>query len=472
MKVIIADDESLERKALRRIIEDHFPDITIAGEASNGRIAVELARKHKPDFMLMDIKMPGLNGIEAIQSIKRQHPAMQFIMVTAYESFQYAKEAMKEGVREYLLKPSTAKETVQAIQRVCQSISEERDKQNRYSATTEIVLENILLKILQYEHNDTVLEPLAVLFPNMKNSFISVVECEESLPSEQVISLLHKRSPFPFISLPYGNQLVLLFMSHVSNPINNSLELAKRIQAEVFEKLWMGVGKPYTDLKEIRHSYEEAAKTVYFLKKQNNGRFAHISQVNPSKDTGLTEIVEAICNNDPNGANSMLGGKISSSQSLDLYILLRERLAQEEIDVSDFSYPENRNGWMELIWNACRKWSDNKEAKDPVKLAKKFIDDHYHEAISLEQVAAMAGLSPTYFTKLFKEETDMTFIEFLTEIRLRKALKLLNQNQYSLKQISYMVGYKDPNYFSRVFKKQYLLSPKQYVRQKADVGKS
>ncbi|MED2973753.1 response regulator [Fictibacillus sp. B-59209] len=472
MKVIIADDESLERKALRRIIEDHFPDMTIAGEASNGRLAVEMARKHKPDFMLMDIKMPGLNGIEAIQIIKKQNPSMQFIMVTAYESFQYAKEAMKEGVREYLLKPSTAEETVHAIQRVCQSISEEQDKQSCYSATAEIVLENILLKILQYELNDKVLEQLAVLFPNMRNTFISVIECEKNIQLEQVISVLNKRSPFPFISLPYGNQLVLLFMSHKSNPINDSLQLAKRLQAEVFEKLWMGVGKPYTDLKEIRHSYEEAAKTVHFLKKQNSGRFAHFSQVDPAKETGLDEIVEAIFSNDSNGAKSMLGKELSSIQLMDLYILLRERLVQEEIDVSDLSYPENRNAWEELIRNACRMINENKETNDPIKLAKKYIDEHFHEAVSLEQVAEMAGLSPTYFTKLFKEETDVTFIEFLTEIRLRKAMKLLNQNQYSLKQICFMVGYKDPNYFSRVFKKQFLLSPKQYLRQKAEDAKS
>ncbi|MCK6257258.1 response regulator [Fictibacillus sp. KIGAM418] len=472
MKVIIADDESLERKALRRIIEDHFPYMTIAGEASNGRLAIEMARKYKPDFMLMDIKMPGLNGIEAIQVIKKQNPAMQFIMVTAYESFQYAKEAMKEGIREYLLKPSTAEETVHAIQRVCQSISEEQDKQSRYSATAEIVLENILLKILQYEQTDSVLEQLAVLFPNMQNSFISVIECEKSIPSEQVISVLNKRSPFPFISLPYGNQLVLLFMSHKSNPINDSLQLAKRLQSEIFEKLWMGVGKSYTDLKEIRHSYEEAAKTVYFLKKQNGGRFAHYSEVDPTRDPGPDEIVGAIFSNNPSGAKSMLGKKLSSFQLMDLYILLRERMVQEEIDVSDLSYPENRNAWGELIRNVCRKINEDKETYDPVKLAKKYIDDHYHEAISLEQVAEMSGLSPTYFTKLFKEETDMTFIEFLTEVRLRKAMKLLNQKQYSLKQICYMVGYKDPNYFSRVFKKQHLLSPKQYIRQKAEQAKS
>lgn len=96
---------------------------------------------------------------------------------------------------------------------------------------------------------------------------------------------------------------------------------------------------------------------------------------------------------------------------------------------------------------------------------KEYIDEHYRQGITLEEMAAHVGLSPNYFSNVFKKEFGNTFVEFITGRRMNEAKLLIMENQYSLKEISYMVGYNDPNYFSRVFKRSYQMSPKKFQQQ-------
>ncbi|QGS69500.1 AraC family transcriptional regulator [Oceanobacillus sp. 143] len=102
------------------------------------------------------------------------------------------------------------------------------------------------------------------------------------------------------------------------------------------------------------------------------------------------------------------------------------------------------------------------QSKSFIEQARNFMHTHFQEAITLENVAASVNLSASYFSNVFKQEFGMNFIEYLTMIRMQKAKGLIEENTYSLKEISFMVGYKDPNYFSRVFKKHYQESPKQF----------
>ncbi len=129
MKIAIVDDEALERKALQKMIRDHLPNMEVVAEAANGREAVEIANEYKPDAMLIDIKMPGIDGLEAIELIRRHHPDMKFIIVSAFDTFEYAKQAMRHGVKEYLLKPSRKEEVIGALRRVYNELMEERKKE-------------------------------------------------------------------------------------------------------------------------------------------------------------------------------------------------------------------------------------------------------------------------------------------------------------------------------------------------------
>ncbi|MFL6556709.1 MAG: response regulator, partial [Bacillus sp. (in: firmicutes)] len=125
LKILIVDDEVLERTALTKIINRSSMDVIVIGEAPNGRKAIEMATEHRPDIIFMDIKMPGIDGVQAVKAIKKIDPGIRFIMVSAFNTFEYAKEVMQQGVKEYILKPSRKQDILAALERVSSEILEE-----------------------------------------------------------------------------------------------------------------------------------------------------------------------------------------------------------------------------------------------------------------------------------------------------------------------------------------------------------
>lgn len=113
---------------------------------------------------------------------------------------------------------------------------------------------------------------------------------------------------------------------------------------------------------------------------------------------------------------------------------------------------------------ACRNINNVKEQKETtiVGKARQYIDQNFSKELSLEEVSKYVDISPYYFSKLFKEETDQTFVEYLTSLRVEKAKEMLGSPSASIKEVCMAVGYSDPNYFSRIFKKVTGKTPTEY----------
>lgn len=124
-KLLIADDEAFERKAMRFILKKSFTDIEIVEDATTGEEAVELSKKHKPDIIIMDIKMPEKSGLEAQQSISKFLPDVKTIILTAYDNFSFAQNAIRLGVVDYILKPAKPKELSESISKIISLLKSE-----------------------------------------------------------------------------------------------------------------------------------------------------------------------------------------------------------------------------------------------------------------------------------------------------------------------------------------------------------
>lgn len=129
-KLLIADDEALEREGLELMIRHLIPDTFEFLHAGNGRKAIQLAEEHRPDMIFMDIKMPGIQGLEAVRQIREKLPAAQIVMITAHDYFAYAKEGLLLGVRDYLLKPARREEVAEVLRKLMAVIEEERRSRN------------------------------------------------------------------------------------------------------------------------------------------------------------------------------------------------------------------------------------------------------------------------------------------------------------------------------------------------------
>lgn len=128
IRVMIVDDEKIVIESLQFIIEKNFNNLEIVATARSGREAIEKAEHIVPDIVFMDIKMPGINGIEAMKEIKSRHKSAVFIVLTAFDHFDFAKESIKLGVFEYLLKPVSRTKVIEVIQKAVEAIKVERKK--------------------------------------------------------------------------------------------------------------------------------------------------------------------------------------------------------------------------------------------------------------------------------------------------------------------------------------------------------
>ena len=131
--ILIVDDERVERVALKRIIEEGIENIKIVGEAENGRRAIQLAENLQPDLIFMDIQMPETDGLAAIKEISIVCPTIQYIIVSAYDTFEYARQALRLGVKDYLLKPSRVDTIIETVQNVIKRIRLEKREEYQES---------------------------------------------------------------------------------------------------------------------------------------------------------------------------------------------------------------------------------------------------------------------------------------------------------------------------------------------------
>ena len=128
MRILIAEDEQRTRQGLVRVLQSLRDEYEIVAQASNGKAALEMILEQKPDVVFIDIKMPFMDGLELSRLVKKALPDTKIIILSGYNEFDYAKEAITIGISEYLLKPVTAASLTAVLRKVREEIREEKEK--------------------------------------------------------------------------------------------------------------------------------------------------------------------------------------------------------------------------------------------------------------------------------------------------------------------------------------------------------
>ena len=236
--------------------------------------------------------------------------------------------------------------------------------------------------------------------------------------------------------------------------------------------MFIGIGQSHDSLDALPSSYREAYTACFQLKTEKKSNFGFSQDVVQKSD--CDEVIGRIVKSVEKGNHDKAISSFTENEHLltvidkeNLYFALQNALAKRNIQVAkgSISTLQSDKDWHTHLNVCCMKINEFHQSKQSMIIVKEYIETHYPNEIPLEGVAALVNLSPNYFSNLFKEEFGETFIEFLTKIRMENAKSLIEENVYSLKEISFMVGYKDPNYFSRVFKRYYHSSPRTFSRQ-------
>ncbi|GFN30181.1 response regulator [Paenibacillus xylaniclasticus] len=506
LKLMIVDDEQVERDGLQAIVQSSIPGLTIE-QARNGSAAVEQALTFKPDLVLMDIKMPGISGLEAIELMRQSNPLTKFIMVTAYETFDYARQAIKLGVRDYLLKPSKASEIVAVVRKVIDELKSERElsesieqeRQTLHRMMPLIESDVVMGLLYDHVHEIHIEEMLAMLGGDItKEAFVMLIVLGEGQTEAAYAALKAKIRQLGcgWVGAMVGRQVPIIvflqvgttYRAQAASLVQQLLTTQQRI---IGTGGFIGVGSPYPSLYDIRHSFREALLATadvslpsrYMLYIDMNMEVREPQRKHQHLHREEKELIEWIRLGQWEELRSSLNALIDAgerramplvqcSQSLLEFMWIVYRTAIElgaDAERPLFSFQAGHYYQLRTEAN-CMLDSlieslithRGKLEPDMIGQIKQYITQHLKEEISLESIAQRVQMSPYYISKMFKDQLGINYIDFLTECRIDKAKKLMLDPQLSMKEITFEVGYNDPNYFSKVFKKVCGCSPSEY----------
>ena len=518
--ILVTDDEQIVIDSLSFIINKNFPDEVKVFTALSGTDAIEIVMKENIDIMFMDINMPGLSGLETVSVITKLKPNIVFVILSAFDRFQYAQEAINLGAYKYITKPVNRNVVIETIRGAMQLVQE---KQGKLSADRELhkkldmvspMIENDFIYACIY-NNDKSVDLSSYLdyfnlsenpwvfccfeFPNINsdNQYSTYLKIHELLNTEHrclVSSFMMNRIAvfFPFFSEAPD-------FTEVQEQIK---KLYTALSYNITAGIRAGVSSVFSDKSQLQASYAQALSALN--KSTANGGIIFSDEVNHSEkseksyeenSTGefKNQIIKKLTAGDSSGVKSFLELYTSELISQNLVpdkiknkffeLIVTANNATRELNKS-FSSSTFDNAFatlssendIKLLKEFAQKFlmectqavtSVKKAEENPIiKKVCLYVDENLAQDISLETAADFAGVSSFYLSKLFKEEKGETFINFISDKRLEKSRQLLEQTELSIKEITAEVGYNDQNYFSRIFKSKYGLSPKEYRKVK------
>lgn len=525
-KILLADDEGIVLDSLKFIITKNFGESCEIRTAKTGRQVIEISQEFVPDISFVDIQMPGIKGIDAIREVRTFNKKCQFIIMSAYDKFTFAQEAINLGVIEYLTKPASREKIVAALEKAMRVIDQDRSRRSQ----------DLMIR-----------EKLEAVVPLIENGFINLMLFQEDVEPylDRYRELLNVHTDYGWImTLEYGETAD---DGTLDNPVGSSVHLQKyhlafrEIIREFFPTAIIGSvmashvpvflphESPEITYEERIHAIESARNMVRKLKKQLDLRFrAGIGNIWPMSEQNKSyEEANKSLRVDKSSVVHLKDIKMELEYAPDYpdelerqlfaYVIKGDkseviRTANQFFDwmtenYSDYpqsirtkalefvmwaerevflkggipygflyrkdyldnilacsTYEELRRWFIGKMCDACRNMNNVKEEKETTTVgkAKQYIDQNFSKELSLEDVSRYVDISPYYFSKLFKEETGQTFVEYLTELRIQRAREMLRNPAYSIKEVCLEVGYSDPNYFSRIFKKVTGMTPTEY----------
>lgn len=535
IKVFLVEDEMLIREGIKNSIQWEKEGYEFVGEASDGELALPMILKEKPDILITDIRMPFMTGLELSRLVKQELPWTKILIISGYDDFEYAKEAIRVGVTEYLLKPISSVKLLETLQSVSEEIFQERKERDLRDIYQQEMQENTELKKMKF-------------FSRLLSGEFSLAEALEegkefgmNLSAQMYQIILFKVRAKQMGKEKEFGQAYAAVEAAVQNysqiySFQRSVDgWAFLITADEEEELrqmqvaflaelhslvkgyegieyFGGIGKAVSRLRELSISFREADKAFAsrFTQEMNQivseenlqmvrdneafetGSFGELEQthhvvekflnngvkeeVGSFVDACLGEIPEdnfrslmmrqyvmmniyvtvmSFCEKITRDAGKVLGEEVLQKRGEELKKAVSNTSSKEDI----------REYVVHLVEQAIevRNAASGKRYSDIIQMAREQIEATYmEEEISLNTIAAWVGMSPSYFSSIFSKEMGKTFVEYLTEIRIEKAKELLVCTSMKTSEVGYEVGYKDPHYFSYIFKKVQGCSPKDY----------
>ena len=418
LRILILEDEEIERKALTMMLMYHREDIEEIRTASNGLEAIQEFYALKPHIVITDINLPGINGLEVIRTLQEIDKNTRFIIVSAYNLFDYAQQALRMHVKDFLIKPIQEKDLNQVI-------SAQADEIFRG--------EEDAIRMAEQEKQIKSIQPL------LESDFLfSAASLRAGTSIPKLLELLGIKAASACIFIAGGKGLRYIFVHETRKRMNN---LGFTCIGDLVNDQYV-----FAVLSKKQLTKDQLTETLQIILNKSRDSFGEIF-------IGISSIV---CPDEMlREAFRQAGVACSYAKECGIALAFFEEMKQtmqkgdilrrKEESVSEH-IPPNRSGVI---------------ADEIVQTIRK----HYMDNITLENIAEQMNFSFYYLSRIFKQHTGMTFTEYLTNYRMEKAKELLKSSNYSVKETAYAVGFRSQGYFSKVFHKYTGFMPTEYKKQ-------
>ncbi len=519
LKVFLAEDEFVVREGIKNNIDWSGRGYEFCGEAGDGELAYSMIQKLKPDIVITDIKMPFMDGITLSRMIKAELPFTEIILLTGYEDFEYAKEAIRIGVASYLSKPISGENLLKEVSLVADKIrqrNEEREIARKYEEDMKERTELVRQEFFNSIYAGT--SDLPSILSKAKELSIDISALKYNVMLIKVWSIKHGTEEFSGSVLKVRDEMdrivsdlnafmsensldvkVILFKEDSDEAMTETVNSCISRMRDVFSqyphiRYFAGVGQTVDRISDIPVSFQWASRAFAhqyltsecdFLFGSEEGLHSQrdevmLSEIDP-KHIDRRLVKEFLRMGDENetevfldeffkgmGKNAIRSTMLRQYISMDIYFCVADFVENElGIDRScmDVDFPAadilaDEKKTLEYLISivkkaiALRKENSQSRYRDVVNEVMAYIDRHYSdEELSLNSVSSHVNFSPNHLSAVFRQQTGQTFIKYLTDYRLDKAKELLLSTSKKSNEIGQMVGYKDPHYFSYLFKK-------------------
>lgn len=412
MKVFLADDEVVVREGIRESFPWDKTDYTLVGEAPDGEMALPMIRDTNPDIVITDIRMPFMDGIELCRTLRAQMPWIGIIVLSGYDEFEYARQCIQLGVREYLVKPINAENLREALDKVSAQLREERKAIDHAASLRARIA------------NDEGL---------VKEKLIASLYSEEAAAEDSQNVLKHLQSMGCNVIAPYYAVVNAAF-----NPVNDGQQIAYTLAEGSGGIMHASSTRTGSTLLVLGDRAEDAEERAYAFA---NSLVMELERAGAEDiRIGIGEIVDT-----PEDILS------SFKTARHIRHILVERKSEKP---------------MILGTREMGEISDDTNAPGIISEAKLYMSEHFTDPnLMLQDVAKAVGMSNSRFSTVFSQQNGQTFTEYLIFLRLNKAKEMLRTTNIKSSQIARESGYNDSHYFSYIFKKNTGMTPSEYRTQ-------
>lgn len=531
LKVFLVEDESVVREGLRDNIPWQQFGYQFVGEAGDGEMALPLIRKTKPDVLITDIKMPFMDGLSLSHIVGQEFPEMKIIIISGYDDFEYARQAIQEGVEQYLLKPITRRALQKALTEVKEKIESEQEQKNYLNKYQDdmheyeqFFLRTFFEKVfagqipVQEIYEEAQKHSLDINAPFYNLVLIEVKEKENQRKSgevcqkcyEELMRFLMRFSNYYLVfrwSIDIYGIMIKGEEENIAERTDKCLEGIAQICAQYEEEIdWhAAAGNPIERFSQLSACYQKLNHIFnyrFFEPSKHILSEKMAEELSPENRKGAFEVIDMNKTN-PELIRSFLtkGQKEEAGEFVGNFLRGMERALQsrifwdytllnvrfavlsyvealgvtqqeflqsvsmEDVQKMEISLENMRNYIEEMLMQAIgfRDRESESQGRKTLNKSLEYIEENYtRENLSLNEIAAAQEVSPNYFSAMFSQEMQMTFVEYVTQKRMEKARCLLRETDMRANEIALAVGYRNPHYFSFVFKKTQGCTPREY----------